>query len=358
MLAYYITAHGYGHGARSCDILERLWQTRPELDLTVVTDLPDWFLANRLSRRPLSLRRARFDVGMVQKDSVEVDLAETLARLEEVFRQRPQLVAREAEWLRANQARAVAVDIPSMPLEAAARAGIPGVAVGNFSWDWIYAELGSSEFEPVIDALRQGYSQAEKLLRLPFSCPTEAFSRTVEVPLVATPGQNVRSALAAATGADPDRPWLLFSFTTLNLEPGAIERLSRLDGYQLLTVRPLEWAGPNFFSVDPAAFRFTDLMASVEAVVTKPGFGILSEAVVNDTPLIYVERHDFAEYPVLEAAIREALRGIHLPARDLYAGRLESALEQLAAGLPGPRVAVPFDGGAEVVRQLVELLGG
>ncbi|MCA9795856.1 MAG: hypothetical protein KC910_28810, partial [Candidatus Eremiobacteraeota bacterium] len=342
MLAYYVTAHGYGHGARSCDILEHFWQSHPELEFTVVTDLPEWFLAARLSRRPLPLRRASFDVGMVQKDSVEVDLAATLARLEEVFGRRQQLVRQEAEWLQAVGARAVAVDIPSMPLEAAALAGIAGVAVGNFSWDWIYSELEAPEFEPVIQALREGYARADRLLRFPFSCPTPAFARVSDVPLVAKPGRSVRARLAQATGANPELPWLLFSFTTLNLEAEAIERLASLQGYQLFTVHPLEWSGSNFFAIDPAAFAFTDLMASVEAVVTKPGFGILSEAVVNDTPLIYVERQDFAEYPILEAAIRDSLRGIHLPARDLYAGRLGTALEQLEAGLAAPAVAVPW----------------
>ena len=43
-------------------------------------------------------------------------------------------------------ARLVVADIPSIPIEAAKRCGIPAVAMGNFSWDWIYADFAARDF--------------------------------------------------------------------------------------------------------------------------------------------------------------------------------------------------------------------
>ena len=76
-IAYYVTAHGYGHGVRSTDILNALFETSPSVEITVVSELPVWFLESRLKFSPRSIRAKSFDVGMVQLDSVKVDLKAT-----------------------------------------------------------------------------------------------------------------------------------------------------------------------------------------------------------------------------------------------------------------------------------------
>ncbi|MEI8207484.1 MAG: hypothetical protein WCG03_11455, partial [Kiritimatiellales bacterium] len=71
-IAYYITAHGYGHGARSCDVLRALYWLYPEQPVIVTTDLPRDFLNSRLAGcGNLTFREGAFDVGLVQKDSLQ-----------------------------------------------------------------------------------------------------------------------------------------------------------------------------------------------------------------------------------------------------------------------------------------------
>ena len=134
-IAYYTTNHGYGHGARTCDILRAFGELYPEITIDLVTGLPDSFLANRLTNVSYRLRDRSFDVGMAQKDSVRVDVAETLARLDALETRREHLLAAERDFLRAQHAAMVVADIPGMPLRAASDIGIPAVAVANFSSD-------------------------------------------------------------------------------------------------------------------------------------------------------------------------------------------------------------------------------
>ena len=170
-LAYYITAHGYGHGVRSCDILGAVMTAHPGVRVTVTTDLPESFLRSRLPYANLAIRPGAFDVGMVQKDSIRVDVAATLTQALELVEERPNLIDYEAEMLRGESADLVVADIPSIPIEAAAEAGIPAVAVGNFSWDWIYAPfvVRDPRWRNVIQLFEEGYRQAKLLLKLPFS---------------------------------------------------------------------------------------------------------------------------------------------------------------------------------------------
>ena len=45
--------------------------------------------------------------------------------------------------------------------------------------------------------------------------------------------------------------------------------------------------------------RFPDLVSASDAVLSKPGYGIVAECYANRTPLFYVNRPDFRECHVL-----------------------------------------------------------
>ena len=61
-------------------------------------------------------------------------------------------------------------------------------------------------------------------------------------------------------------------------------------------------------------FSFIDLMASVDLVVTKTGYGMLVEAACNGVPLLFLARPDWPEWPWLEAWIEDLGLGRPLPA--------------------------------------------
>lgn len=338
-LLYYITAHGYGHGVRSCDILRALYEKQPELRMQIISDLPEDFLRNRLPSAPgLSFRRGAFDVGMVQLDSIRVDRETTLERLQALLADHPRLLEEETRAIQQAGARLVVADIPSIPLEAAHAVGIPGIAIGNFSWDWIYADFlkEDSRWQPAVDLFRKGYACAETLLRLPFSPPMqETFPRQTTLPVLARRGTTRKAEITRLTGAEAARRWVLLSFTSLNLDATALETLAAVDA-EFFTVQPLAWSGfANIHAISRHDILFSDVVASVDAVVSKPGYGILSDVYVNEKPLIYADRGDFAEYPVLVDALRRHFRAVHLPSADLYAGRLAAALDEIERQ-PGP----------------------
>ena len=356
-LAYYISAHGYGHGVRSCDMLRVFLREYPGVPVVIVSDLPGAFLRNRLGGAPAELRPGSFDVGMVQLDSVRVDVPATLARVRDLYRRREELVEREARFIHEGNIGLVVADVAALPIEAAKRAGRPAVAVGNFGWDWIYEEFVPRDprWAEAVSAFREGYAQADLLLRLPFHEPMSAFRRIEDIPLVAAPGRARREELAALTGARPDRTWVLLSFTTLDWDGRALDRVERLEAYEFFTVKPLEWSRRNIHAVDRERIRFSDVLASVDVVVSKPGFGLVSECAVNRKPLVYVDRTDFREYPILEAGVRRFLKHRLLPAERLYAGDLAEALAAIGRQ-PEPADALP-EGGAEIAaRRFAERL--
>ena len=353
-IAYYITAHGYGHGARSCDILNALRTAAPTRPIIVKSDLPETFMQSRLPNN-IELRRGAFDVGLIQKDSIQVDLDASLKSLETLYAGESELIRQEIDFMRSENIGVVVADIPAIPLAAAQRSGLPNIATGNFGWDWIYEEFGMSDprWLPYVEKFRTIYAQTDLLLRQPFAEPMDSFPNRMDLLLLAQPGQNRKAKIVDITNADPGKRWVLLSFTSLDLEQPALDQLSKLSGYEWFSVEPLEWEDSPVHCISRSDVCFADVLASVDIVVTKPGFGILSECIANNKPIIYSDRIHFREYGVLVKSIERYCRHAFIPNSELYAGQLERALSLIETA-PEPRERIA-GGGAE--RAAHEILG-
>ena len=94
-----------------------------------------------------------------------------------------------------------------------------------------------------------------------------------------------------------------------------------------------------------------DLVASVDVVVTKPGYGIVSECIANGTAMLFTSRGHFVEYEALVAGMPRYLRCRFLEQGALLAGRWREALDALAAQAKPPEQ--PPTNGADVAAGMI-----
>jgi L-arabinokinase len=356
-IAYYISAHGYGHGVRSCSIIRAINEFYPHLPVQIVSGLPSSFLGKQLDTGRNPIRAESFDIGMIQIDSIRVDVPSTLGKIKQLYSKRKERVEQEAAYLKKHGIGLIVVDIPALPIEAAAVAGIPRIAVGNFAWDWIYSEFLPQDpgWLPIIDALREEYAKTDLLLRLPFCDKMNAFPCTEDIPLVASPGKSRRTEIAGLTRCDPAKKWVLLSFATLEWNEEALRRVASIHEYEFFTVRPLQWQKSSIHALDPKQIPFSDVLASMDAVISKPGFGILSDCVANGKPLIYADRSNFLEYQVLVTAIKRYIKHVHIPSSELYRGDLSESLDRIWKS-PEPPEVLPLGGGRIAAHRIARLL--
>jgi hypothetical protein len=88
-------------------------------------------------------------------------------------------------------------------------------------------------------------------------------------------------------------------------------------------------------------------MQACDAVIGKPGYGTLAEAIAHRTRFLYLPRTEFREIPVLVAALAHHARARPLPRDDFEAGRWRPQLDALFA-LPEPGEP-PAANGAELI---------
>jgi L-arabinokinase len=360
MLAVYVSGHGFGHATRTAEVLRAVRERAPGLPITVCTAAPA-FLFEGTVTAPLSVRAVECDVGLAQKDALTIDEAGTAAAVGRFLAGWDGLVAREAQWLRESGARLVLGDIPPLAFAAAAEAGVRSIALGNFSWDWIYRHLAGRQptLAEAAAHAAQAYARADLLLRLPFAGDLSAFRRIQDVPLLARAPAVDKAQARRRLGLDR-RPVVLLSFGGVGmpeLDPAAY---ARLDEYAFLLTGPAGDGGaPNLRRLEAgdlaaAGLGYPDLVGAVDVVVSKPGYGIVTDCIGARTRLVYTERGDFPEYPILVSEMPRYLSVAFASSADLRAGLLGDALREVMAR-PFPELPAT-DGSRVAAERLLALL--
>jgi len=363
-LVTYVSGHGFGHIARSLTVLNDLKALAPDVRLILRTAVAPWMVA-RTAASGISLEPGPCDTGAVQRDSLHLDVDETLRQAETFMADWPRHVTRETQWLRSVGASLVMADIPPLGLAAAAGAGLPSIAFGNFTWDWIYRHWpgGAS----LADRLGTIYATAELALRLPLCAGFETTPTVVDVPLVARVSQRHPDEVRRLMGWPLQERLALASFGGFGQQGFDTQALASL-GPGLRIILPLD-AVPSAAAVDGAlllldesvmsshGLRYEDLVCAVDVVVSKPGYGIIAECAAHNTALVYTSRGDFPEYPVLVSAMPGLIRSAFISHADLFAGDWQPAIVgALSAPTPAGRHRV--DGARVVAEMLAERLTG
>ncbi len=360
-IVFYTSGHGFGHASRDVEILNELGAAgRHRLRLRTAVS-PD--LLRRTLRVPYTLLPGACDTGIVQTTSIAQSDAATVQAALDFYDTFPARLDAEVRRLDDGRVDLVVGDIPPLAFAAATRLGVPAVALGNFTWDWIYETHPS--FLPagseVLHLIRDCYRQAALALELPFSGGFDVFERVKRVPLVARRPTQSAAATRAFFGLPATGRVALLSFGGYGLPALQLRQIDCGSDWTVVTTdrvtdtaRPL----PPFARVISeqvflgSAFRYEDLVAAADAVVTKPGYGILAECISAGTPMLYTSRGSFREYDVLVAAMPDVVRARYISQADLFAGRWREPLEALLAQ-PDPPAHVATNG-AEVAAAIID----
>lgn len=364
---FYVSGHGFGHASRTIETIYALGALDPSASLHVRTSAARWLFEATL-RVDAKVEAVTCDVGVIQSDSLTLDADATIREAARFQEQLPALARREAAFLRDIGADLVVGDIPPLAFVAAKAAGIPSVAISNFAWDWIYEGYPDAlAAAPALPAsIRAVYAQASLLLRLPMAGGLDSWPcPAADLPFVARHARRDPTEVRRRLGIPNDRRMALASFGGLGISGLHLEPLGRLQNWTIVTTgHALTVSGlpEGVVLLDDRALynsglRYEDLVRAADAVVTKPGYGILAECVANDTAVLYTSRGRFVEYEVLVAAMPRYLRCLFIGQDDLRSGRWGNDLDRLLEQPPPPER--PRTDGAEVAaRALASLASG
>lgn len=361
-LACYVSGHGFGHAVRVIEVLRALRARAPTVHVAIRTPVPCWFFELGLGG-DFAWETASLDVGAVQSDSLNLDPEATLRAYADIIARKRALIGTELTAMATLQPQLIVADIPGLAFDVAAQLGVPAVAMTNFSWDWIYADYVRDwpAYAHVVADLRASYAKATLLLRLPLHGDLTAFPSIRDIPLVARIATLDRDLVRQRLALPRADRLVLLSFGGIGIALSSVPAPPRgvtfvaTQSASAVTTPPRGCRFVSNHELAAAGVRYEDLVAACDAVLTKPGYGIVADCLANATPIIYTSRGRFAEYAYLVDGITAHLPHAFLSNEDLYAGRWAAALD---AVLAQPRRApdIATNGAAVAAGILLQML--
>ena len=324
-----VSAHGLGHLGQTAPVLNAVRRRVPGLRLTVASTLPEARLRQRIEG-DFRIEARALDVGFLMRDAFQVDSAASADAYRTLHADWPRRVDETAAWLQALQPSLLLCNAAYLPLAAAARLGLPAFGMSSLNWADLLAHVFAGEpwAAPVHAQALQAYRAATGFIKLTPGMEMPALPRSAWAGTVATLGRERRGELHARLGAAPGERVVLVAFGGIDARL-PLAQWPFAEGLRWLV--PAAWGTPHprVAAIESLDWPFSDLMASVDAVIGKPGYGTFAEAACHGTPMLYAARPGWPEQQPLVQWLLAHGRAAEVSDSALRSGELADALQAL-----------------------------
>ncbi len=349
-IACYISSHGFGHAVRSSVIIDLLAKKYPQALFFVISGSDKFIFQHLLKNKNVFLRKKIIDFGLVQKNPREFSLTKTASKLKNMIADFGSLVDRERNFIKRENITAIYSDIAFLPFEVATQEGLPSLGMGNFTWDWIYDYYKSHDpiFKEVANLAAHCYHKGDIYLRLPGSPKQHNFPKAVNIPLVCRQVKQTKLALKKSLQLPLDKKIITIAFSQLQLTREALAKIESIEDAHFIIPSPLNLKLNNSTHINTTKIDFSHLIKASDAIMTKPGYGIVSDAISAKVPLINTERGDFPELPYLKKLIKKTVGEQFISQKKFENGDWEKAIKKIKT----KKINYPINGAEKAIKEI------
>ncbi len=293
-ILWHVSSHGWGHAARQKELIRVYRQSHPGTVVTVASDVPRWFwdgseINSVVSGSPSPV--------VIERDG-NIHAGATLVHYRKFLKNTTGYLKAEVLKQQKIKPDIIVTDIDPIPVKAAEITGVPALGVGNFTWDWIMKQMFprmAGEAAQITAMYKHG-----TYLKLPMGPDHSPFHSTVDAPLLrgGPPGYPER----AAPLLPPGKCCLI----ALRDAPTGIS-LALPEGVCAVSSLP-EPVHRNCFNIAPSALAaagatFSDLAQACDVLISKPGYGIISQILAMGKKAVLLTGRQFPEESYLLSAL-------------------------------------------------------
>lgn len=323
-----ISAHGLGHLGQVAPVVNALSRQIPGLELTVRSGLDGKRLRARIVPDFRHVATAS-DFGFVMIDALRVDRAANTAAYRAFHANWAERLDRERTLLDELDPDFVLTDVAYLPLAAAAKSRRPAAALSSLNWADLFAHYCGEEpwATPILAEMRDAYASASFLTVEP-AMPVDWIAERFACGPVAQSGRRRRGELCTRLAVAEAQKLVLVALGGIPARLPVERWLGRNDIVWLVAD---SWRidHPHCRAIETIGWNFPDLLASVDAVLTKPGYGTFVEAACAGTPCAYLRRDDWPEQEVLIAWLERHARACELAPAAIADGAVADCLDRL-----------------------------
>ena len=267
----------------------------PGLKVTVCSQLEREVIAGRLERS-FDYRRVAIDPVLPMHNAWQVDVPVALSVYRGFHREGEAGLARDRALLDALRPDLVLADIPWRLLLAARGAGVPVVALCSLNWAAVYRQYcgHAAESDAVLEDMWQGYRAADVFLRPEPAMAMPELDNAQAIGPIARIGRADRDGLLAQLSLPPGTRTVLVALGGIHGDL-PLATWPHLPDTTWLLPQGVHAGRDDMPDCSRLSMGFTDMLASCDTVLTKPGYGTYTEAVCNGVPILTLARPDWPE---------------------------------------------------------------
>ena len=349
-----ISGHGFGHVAQTAPVVNALKQLLPDLRLTIRSSVPLGHLRSRMPHEFHYLEEA-VDPGMQMVSALEVDEDASFKSYLAFHAEWNMRIQAESDLIAALTPDLVLTNVAYLPLEGAARLGIPAVAMCSLNWADIFRDFCGemSGAAQILEQIERAYQHADTFLRLTPAMPMPWMLQQRTLGPVAQPSPSRRDLIDKKLGLYRKNKLVLVSMGGIAMQ-FPIDVWPRIADVWWLVPDSWQSGREDCVPVGSMGLDFSEVLASCDILLTKPGYGSFVEAACAGVPVLYVKREAWPEQDELVYWLSRQGRCKELSAEALQTGNFgEALLELLNQEKPGP---VEASGTQEAAQFLAALL--
>lgn len=292
-IAFFISDHGFGHDSRNIPIIRYILEATKDIRIIIKTGknqgqfIRD--LVGDFNGRVTYFFEA-IDMGLVLKEnSLDVDSEKLEEKVQDYISSFEEKVSKENEFLHYNNVNLIVSDIVPWIFKCANELSIPSILISNFTWVEIYKEYLSNE---ICDKYIDCYKLADKALFYElYMEEMKDYIKNYEKVSLCSRDFDLEKA---------DKIKRSFKRPIVYISVGrAVALKDEVDvsslNYDFIVTDGIRLSGDNVHYLDKETPNTQDYLIASDFIITKAGFGTISEALLGKKKIAVLFRDNVAE---------------------------------------------------------------
>ena len=276
-ILFYVSEHGLGHLTRSIALIREL---EKEAQI-MIRNSNESFLKKAVPSIPAF--SGKTDQGpIISENSISIDWKKTFNSITDWYSNFNSNVENEYNFIKKMKPDVIISDISPIPLSASKKFDIQSIAISNFTWLDIFSKLDNFDLNPI----QESYENTSLCIKLPLSTSMDVFKQKKQVGIVCKLPTDNNSSIRKRLNIDPSKFLIL-----INLPKFFTVTLKNFKNFQVVSTGA-KTSSKNTMFIEPW-IEGQNLINSSDLVISKCGYGMISECLTTGTPfqLIADELH-------------------------------------------------------------------
>ena len=356
-LCFSITAHGFGHAAISCSVINRIMLNYPHVKISVMTLLSQNYIESRLIGK-FDYHNVGHDFGMLMFSAISVDIKNSRTKYQHLYDNWQASVDTEKQLLKAINPDILISNISPISLDAAHQLNIKTASVAPFNWAQIYQAYcldESYETQTTYQKMNSVYQAVDKCFK--------------PLPFVPLPSGNEITIASINDQPIADLAFLLQQLPADTKKIGLValgglafaidfKKWPKIKGLHWLVDQEIPAQRTDMSAIKSLNIGFLQLVASSDFIITKPGYGtyceIASLASQKKIRVMSLVRPDWPETPYLNDFLSRRVPFIEIDKQQLVDQALREVICRLNE-INYPDECACEDGAMQMVEKLLSI---